>query len=119
MNPTIVKFGYPASLVHELEHWVILLRPAQVTLGSLVLVLPSGALLLAAHADELARNPAMQIKLALLLVAAANALVLHRSRSRPTSGDTATDKRRHVPAAVLSLLTWVGVIAAGRLIAYV
>ena len=43
MNPTIVKFGYPASLVHELEHWVILLRPAQVTLGSLVLAAKSDA----------------------------------------------------------------------------
>ena len=37
MNPTIDKFGYPATLVRELEHWVILLRPEQVTLGSLVL----------------------------------------------------------------------------------
>jgi diadenosine tetraphosphate (Ap4A) HIT family hydrolase len=37
MNPTIEKFGFPATLVRELDHWVILLRPAQVTLGSLVL----------------------------------------------------------------------------------
>ena len=37
MNPTIEKFGYPATLLHELQHWLILLRPAQVTLGSLVL----------------------------------------------------------------------------------
>jgi len=37
MNPTIEKFGYPATLVRELEHWLILLRPEQVTLGSLVL----------------------------------------------------------------------------------
>jgi diadenosine tetraphosphate (Ap4A) HIT family hydrolase len=37
MNQTIEKFGYPATLLKELEHWVILLRPAQVTLGSLVL----------------------------------------------------------------------------------
>ena len=37
MNPTIEKFGYPATLLRELEHWLILLRPAQVTLGSLVL----------------------------------------------------------------------------------
>ena len=37
MNQTIHKFGYPATLIRELEHWVILLRPAQVTLGSLVL----------------------------------------------------------------------------------
>jgi diadenosine tetraphosphate (Ap4A) HIT family hydrolase len=37
MNPTMEKFGYPATLLRELEDWVILLRPQQVTLGSLVL----------------------------------------------------------------------------------
>jgi diadenosine tetraphosphate (Ap4A) HIT family hydrolase len=37
MNPTVEKFGYPSTLVKELAHWVILLRPAQLTLGSLVL----------------------------------------------------------------------------------
>jgi diadenosine tetraphosphate (Ap4A) HIT family hydrolase len=37
MNPTIEKFGHPATLIKEFEHWLILLRPAQVTLGSLVL----------------------------------------------------------------------------------
>ncbi len=37
MNETIRKFGYPATLLAQLDHWVILLRPAQVTLGSLVL----------------------------------------------------------------------------------
>jgi|SRR5215204_3226995 len=43
MNPTIEKFGYPATLLRELDHWVILLRPAQVTLGSLVLASKSDA----------------------------------------------------------------------------
>ena len=38
MNETARKFGYPESVVHELEHWLVQLRPAQVTLGSLVLV---------------------------------------------------------------------------------
>ena len=41
MNPTIEKFGFPATLVRELEHWIILLRPVQVTLGSLVLAAKS------------------------------------------------------------------------------
>ena len=44
MNSTIEKFGYPASLVEELEYWLILLRPAQVTLGSLVLAAKSDAI---------------------------------------------------------------------------
>ena len=43
MNETIRKFGWPATLVHELEHWVILARPAQPTLGSLVLAAKSDA----------------------------------------------------------------------------
>ena len=43
VNPTIEKFGYPATLVRELDHWVVLLRPAQVTLGALVLAAKSDA----------------------------------------------------------------------------
>jgi diadenosine tetraphosphate (Ap4A) HIT family hydrolase len=37
MNETIQRFGYPATLVAEHVHWVVLLRAAQPTLGSLVL----------------------------------------------------------------------------------
>ncbi len=43
MNPTIKKFGWPATLIREFEHWLVLLRPAQVTLGSLVLAAKSDA----------------------------------------------------------------------------
>jgi len=43
MNPTVEKFGYPSTLVREFEHWLALLRPAQVTLGSLVLAAKSAA----------------------------------------------------------------------------
>jgi len=38
MNVTAKKFGYPDSLLAEFDHWLVLLRPAQVTLGSLVLL---------------------------------------------------------------------------------
>ncbi|WP_144095126.1 HIT family protein [Croceicoccus sediminis] len=41
MNETIEKFGYPGTLVREYDHWVVLLRPAQPTLGSLVLAAKS------------------------------------------------------------------------------
>ena len=43
MNETIVNFGWPASLIAEFAHWVVLLRPAQPTLGSLVLAAKSDA----------------------------------------------------------------------------
>ncbi|MDH3596922.1 MAG: HIT family protein [Rhodospirillales bacterium] len=36
-NETIAKFGYPHTLLANYEHWTVLLRPQQVTLGSLVL----------------------------------------------------------------------------------
>ncbi len=36
-NETLIKFGYPDSLIHEYNDWVVLLRPAQITIGSLVL----------------------------------------------------------------------------------
>ena len=56
MNETIEKFGYPATLVKAFEHWVVLLRPAQPTLGSLVLAARGeatafGDLPAAAHAE--------------------------------------------------------------------
>ncbi|GGD76581.1 HIT family protein [Croceicoccus mobilis] len=56
MNETITRFGHPATLVAEYDHWVALLRPAQPTLGSLVLAAKSeatdfGALPAAAHAE--------------------------------------------------------------------
>jgi diadenosine tetraphosphate (Ap4A) HIT family hydrolase len=35
-NATMVKFGYPGSTVAETPHWAVLVRPQQVTLGSLV-----------------------------------------------------------------------------------
>jgi len=43
MNATIEKFGYPHTLVAEFAHWVVLARPAQPTLGSLVLAAKSEA----------------------------------------------------------------------------
>jgi diadenosine tetraphosphate (Ap4A) HIT family hydrolase len=41
MNPTIEKFGWPRTLLREFEHWVVLARPAQPTLGSLLLAAKS------------------------------------------------------------------------------
>jgi diadenosine tetraphosphate (Ap4A) HIT family hydrolase len=41
MNETIRKFGYPETLIEEFDHWLVLLRPAQPTLGSLILAAKS------------------------------------------------------------------------------
>ena len=39
----MIKFGYPDSLIREYDSWVVLARPAQCTLGALVLVNKSDA----------------------------------------------------------------------------
>lgn len=36
INGTIEKFGFPSGLIAEYAHWLVLLRPKQVTLGALV-----------------------------------------------------------------------------------
>ena len=55
-NATMKKFGHPATMLREYEYWILLLRPSQVTLGSLVLAAKSdatafGKLPAAAHAE--------------------------------------------------------------------
>lgn len=42
-NQTAVRFGYPETLIREYEHWLVLLREPQATLGSLVLCAKSEA----------------------------------------------------------------------------
>ena len=42
-NQTAIRFGYPQTLIREYEHWLVLLREPQATLGSLVLCAKSEA----------------------------------------------------------------------------
>ena len=37
MNSTLKTFNYPENLIKEFEYWVLVLRPAQITYGSMVL----------------------------------------------------------------------------------
>lgn len=72
----------------------------------------SGSLLFVSAATEVAANPAFRVKLVLILIAGANALVFHAR-----SGLRARDALARLQAAA-SLLLWLSVVAAGRLIAY-
>jgi diadenosine tetraphosphate (Ap4A) HIT family hydrolase len=42
-NQTMTRFGYPETLIREYDHWVVVLREPQVTLGSLILCAKSRA----------------------------------------------------------------------------
>jgi len=43
MNETILKFGYPQTLLKDFKYWVVLLRPLQVTAGSMILAYKENA----------------------------------------------------------------------------
>jgi len=88
--------------------------------AALILVVPSGLMMFMAHATEFADNPAFRVKLILLAAAGLNALLFHRGAFRKVD---AWEAGQAVPltaraAAVASLVLWVGVISAGRLLAY-
>jgi diadenosine tetraphosphate (Ap4A) HIT family hydrolase len=56
MNDTMKAFGWPETVLGETDHWVVMLRPAQPTLGACVLACKSDATALSgipaeAHAD--------------------------------------------------------------------
>jgi hypothetical protein len=87
---------------------------------SLLVIVPSGILMFMAHATEMADNPAFRVKLLLLAAAGINATVFHTRTlgtvSRWDAGVAAPAAAKI--AAVLSLGLWAGVIACGRLLAY-
>ena len=90
------------------------------SLWSLLIVVPTGLTLFAAHATETWLNSAFRLKLLLLGVAGMNALVFRLW----TSTSIATwDQLPAAPLparihALVSMVAWTGVITCGRLIAY-
>jgi diadenosine tetraphosphate (Ap4A) HIT family hydrolase len=60
MNPTLQRFGHPGASIIEYEHWVVLIRPLQVTPYCCVLAARTDALSLAGLSrDEAAELPSV------------------------------------------------------------
>ncbi|MDP9054688.1 MAG: hypothetical protein M3N93_10375 [Acidobacteriota bacterium] len=99
------------DVVKQLRRWKQIGFAIMVTMG---------LLLGTSEADKYYNNPYFLLKMFLLLMVGAHALVFHRS----VYGNTeAIDRAPRVPriaktAAVLSLLLWIGIVSAGRWIAY-
>ena len=89
------------------------------SMGSMLLVLPSGLLLFAAEAPDLAANRIFLLKLVLIAVAGLNALAFHSGPYRSAERWESRAPPRARLHAELSLLLWLAVIACGRLLAYV
>jgi hypothetical protein len=89
-----------------------------IAVAGLLLLIVSGPPLFAADAGPLALHPLMQIKMALLALAIANALLFRRLwRHRLADWDTAPPAFGRAQAAA-SILLWLAVASCGRLIAY-
>ena len=56
LNATLSKFGYPESLIKTYDYWHVLLRPGQVTIGSLVLICKEDVYQYADISEEAARE---------------------------------------------------------------
>ena len=88
--------------------------------GALLVIVPTGVLMFIAHAGDFISNGAFVLKLALISVAGINAVAFHLGPFRTV--DEWDSGQPSPPAAKLhaglSLLLWMGVIACGRLLAY-
>ncbi len=90
------------------------------SIASFVLIVPSGLAMFVAHAGDLISNPVFAVKMCLILLAGANAGVLHAGvlRSAEQWDVDVMPPLAARAAAAASLLLWVSVIACGRLLAY-
>jgi hypothetical protein len=90
------------------------------TWAGFVLMLTTGALLFCAEAVMVYGSVAFRIKIVLIMLAGLNALVFHKTVYRAASTwelSSVTPPRARL-AGLLSLTFWIGVVGAGRAIAY-
>ena len=90
------------------------------TLSGFGLMFLTGGWLFSAEATKLYHSPAFRIKMVLLSLAGLNALIFHLTiyrRSAEWDGMPVAPMRARL-AGLASLVLWIGIIAAGRSIAY-
>ena len=91
------------------------------SVGALIVIVPTGLMMFAAHATEFVDNRAFALKLTLIMLAFTNAALFHagifrRAAAWDINVSAPPAARAH---ALASLLIWIGVVSCGRLIAYV
>jgi len=98
-----------ALLAHYAVPWTLL--------GFLVAAL-SGLAMFTAHAAEFIVQPVFMLKMGLILAGGINAAVLHMGPLRDLASDDLYATVKMKLAGGLSLALWLGVIACGRMLAY-
>ena len=81
----------------------------------------TGALLFSSEAVKVYTNPAFRLKMLLILLAGAHALVFHGFVYRDVASwdDSATLPAKAKVSGLVSIVLWVGIVAAGRFIGFV
>jgi hypothetical protein len=90
----------------------------QLAIAGLAIAAASGLLLFAAEAVTLSANRVFLAKMALLIAALANAAVFVLVWGKQTGTWVTSVPAAAQMQAALSLLLWIGIVVAGRLIAY-
>ncbi|SKB71466.1 DUF6644 family protein [Dyadobacter psychrophilus] len=98
-----------ASLAEHLLPW---------SRRSLLLIIPSGALLFITNANALGVDPTFWTKMSLIGVAAINVFVFHRFIFKSNLNPNGNLPSQARISACISIIVWVAVIACGRLLAY-
>jgi hypothetical protein len=98
-----------ALLAHYAVPWTLL--------GFLIAAL-SGLAMFTAHAAEFIVQPVFMLKMGLILAGGINAAALHMGPLRDLASDDLYATVKMKLAGGLSLALWLGVIACGRLLAY-
>ncbi|HVF64361.1 MAG TPA: DUF6644 family protein [Casimicrobiaceae bacterium] len=89
------------------------------SLVGFIVAASAGLLMFTAHAEEFLTQPVFMLKMGLILAGGINAAVLHTGvLARMVNEPDAEIARKLRFAAFFSLLTWLGVIACGRMLAY-
>jgi len=78
----------------------------------------SGLAMFTAHAAEFLAHPVFMIKMGLILAAGVNAAALHMGPLSDLASDDLDPSTRMRLAGGLSLALWLGVVACGRMLAY-
>ena len=84
------------------------------TIAGILLAVAAGLLLFSVKPHDYAGNPVFQLKMALLVLALANATLLRRRSMHRAEADAVL-----IVGGAASLVLWTGVLFCGRLIAFV
>lgn len=104
------------GLWRDVPHDALIRVLLPTALLGLALALTTGTLLFSVRASEYAAIPIFLVKLGLIATAVAAALASHVAHGRSLQG---ADCRRLAQMGALSMTCWLGVLVAGRMVAYV